>query len=99
MTEEQRKRVDNLVFESESLERFVATEIASDENYDLSTEEIVEAYVKYCHDRKWVTRSTATIEKRLVDQMLTTHGSLKSKHVERDGKRVDLNGYPNVRWA
>ena len=99
MTEEQRKRVDNLVFQSQSLERFVATEIVSDENYDLTTEEIVEAYVKYCHDRKWVTRSTATIEKRLVDQMLTTHGSLKSKHVERDGIRVDLNGYPNVRWA
>jgi phage/plasmid-associated DNA primase len=94
MTKEQKERVDALVFESQSLELFVSERITPDENADLSTEEIIGAYARFCRERKWKVVAVKTIERRLADLMLEFFGEQRSTHIERNKKRA--NGYKHV---
>ena len=94
MTKSQKMRVEKIIYESQSLELFVSTKIERKETFDLATEEIVEAYGKFCTDRKMSPLSRKTAERDLPDLMLAYFNSPKSNHIMRDGKRV--NGYPNV---
>lgn len=100
MSDEQRKRVDNLIYESQSLEIFLSKNVerrAEVDLADLSTEEIVAAFSAFCQGRNWKTPTQKTIERRLVDLMRQLFGSEKSNHIERNEERV--NGYPNVAFV
>jgi phage/plasmid-associated DNA primase len=105
LSPEQKKRVSDLLSESDSLRLFVAGRIVSDmtktdedESQSLTTEEIVGAYIKDCLDRQWIPVGYATAEKRLPDLMIQYFGITKSHDLLRPGKK-NQRGYWNVRFS
>jgi hypothetical protein len=94
MTDAQKKRVNDLIYESQALELFVEERIKEGEGTDLSSEEIVEAYAEFCRGNNWSSLPLKTVERRLVDLMLEHFNAHKHSRVIRNGKRV--NGYSNV---
>ena len=97
MTERQKARVDSIIYESQSLELFVTSQIRRQDGADLSTEEIVEAYSGFCNRHSWSVPTVKTIERRLVDLMLEHFNAPKNTHLRRNEVRV--NGYQNVALA
>ena len=94
LTDAQLGRIDQLLAESDSIRHFVKERIHPAEGSDLTTAEIVSAYLDYCSDQGWLAFSSKTVERNLPDLMLDLYRSALNTHVERNGKRQ--KGYPNV---
>jgi len=86
MTEPQGKTVDGLLAESDSLRHFLMENIVQDENADLSTTEIVEAYAEYCPRKGWNPKPITVIQRELESLMLGHFGTAKAHSIHRDGK-------------
>jgi phage/plasmid-associated DNA primase len=107
LNDAQQKRVSDLLSESDSLRLFVKNEIVwddtklgkdDDENYSLTSEEIITEYVEDCVKVKgWIPLPYAVAEKRLPDLMLQYFGITKSHGLKRGDK--SKRGWWNVRWA
>ena len=96
LTDAQRKRVDSLLAESDSLRRFVRERLARHEYGDVTTSEIQQAYAEYCADNGWNALPTAAVERTLPDIMLDEFHVTRSHCVERDGKKSN-RGWKRVR--
>ncbi|MFC1551909.1 DUF5906 domain-containing protein [Candidatus Latescibacterota bacterium] len=86
LTEKQDKIVDGLLAESESLKHFLVENVVQNENADLSTTEIVEAYADYCPLKGWNPKPITVIQRELESLMLELFGTSKSHSINRDGK-------------
>ena len=86
LTEAQDKIIDILLAESDSLRHFLVENVVQDENADLSTTEIVEAYAEYCPVKGWNPKPITVIYRELESLMLELFGTSKSHSIRRDDK-------------
>ena len=105
LSEVQKKRVEDLLSESESLALFVRENVVPDcvgpgNNGDkphrpsLTVDEIINRYQDFCQDKGWTPAPIAEVEKQLPDLMFRFLNVRKSHDIDRDGKA--RRGYWNV---
>lgn len=96
LTPIQQKRVDDLLFESNSVFNFVgdSVEVAADCN--VSTAELQVGYQEYCERRGWQALPERKFLTELPDAMLTLHRSVKRTDIKRDGK--NQRGFSGVAY-
>ncbi len=98
LNDNQKKRVDSLLAESESLELFVRNCIRKSADSSLRKEQIIEAYGEYCAYKKWDPMSLNLVQKRLPELMLEVHSVSQSNSitVEELGRTRSARGYRGV---
>ena len=91
----QRKRITDLLAESDSVMAFVTRRVVPEKQGKVHTRELFEAFTDFSlnHDLPPVTK--AAFNRRLRSEMLDAHGSVASENVERHGRRG--RGYLGVR--
>jgi phage/plasmid-associated DNA primase len=94
LTDRQQAVVDSLLSESDSLRHFLKARVVKAPSYNLTTNEIVEAYAEYCPQMGWDPLPITTIHRQIESLMLEEFQSAKSGSVERNGK--DQKGFRNV---
>ncbi len=75
--------VDALLAESDSLRHFLSDCVVSDENGDLSVNEIIESYAEYCPRKGWNPKPITIIRKELDGVMLELFKTIKSHSIKR----------------
>lgn len=98
ISEEQQRRVDDLLDESNALRSFVGNRIYRREGSNLATHQIVEAFFAFCEERGWTAGSAGTIERELGDVMMEIHRVAKSNSIEQAGGK-SAKGYRGVAFA
>jgi hypothetical protein len=88
LSEAQKKRVENLLNESDSIRIFLVCSVkkTGSENSDLTVRQIVEAYNEFCMERGWDPIAVSIVERQLPDLMSELFGVLKS-HDIKDGQK------------
>ncbi|MCS5573549.1 MAG: hypothetical protein NZ789_11495, partial [Pseudomonadales bacterium] len=97
LSQEQERRVDALLAESESVRHFVDHCLIRDNNSDVTSDESVQAYAEYCSDRAWNPLPITVVQQQLPDLMLEFFRAAKSNSVQRAGK--SQRGWRGVRLA
>lgn len=93
LTEKQRQLVDDLMSESNSLERFVKTMIRQKGGSTITVDEIEKKCADFCADRGWQIPEISKLHREIPDLMLREHGSAKSNSIKRaDGTRKGFRG-------
>ena len=95
LSKEQKGRTDALLDESEGILHFVKTHVKPDDDKDLTTDEIIEAYAVFCTQPGlgWYP-NRRQCERRLPDIMLQFFQTTSSNNILRNGRR--LRGYSKV---
>jgi putative DNA primase/helicase len=88
LTERQKKIVDSLLVESDSLRFFLRDRVQRAEGADLAVNEIVEAYAAFCPEMSWQPLSITDVHSSLEGLMLELFQVAKSHSVKRDGRSV-----------
>lgn len=83
LTEEQEARVVRLVSESNSVREFVRAWVAPSTDENVTTNELVEAYMKFCQDRDWHPLPAHTVQRQLPDAMMEVHHAAQRHDMER----------------
>jgi putative DNA primase/helicase len=96
LADPQRKRVDSLLAESDSLRLFVKERIERHSYGDVTCSELHAAYAAYCADQGWNPLPITTVERMLSDLMLELFQVPKAHSIERDGKKSN-RGWRKVR--
>jgi phage/plasmid-associated DNA primase len=98
LSNKQKGLVQKMLNESDSLRIFLKTQMVGtlSDNDDLTTDEIIEAYGKYCRDQGWDNLPASVIQRRLPDHMVEIFSAVQSENLKREGKRA--RGYRRVRW-
>jgi putative DNA primase/helicase len=86
LADEQMKIVDALLAESDSLRHFLVENVVQDEDSDLTTTEIIEAYAEYCPMKGWNPKPITIIQRELESLMLELFGTSKSNSITRENK-------------
>jgi hypothetical protein len=94
MSHDQKQRVEDLLFESESLARFVANYIIRAKRSSLSVEQIQEHYAKFCALKQWKPFQDKVFRRLLPDLMREHHFVSESHSIENDGR--NRRGYRNL---
>ena len=82
LSEAQQRRVEDLLNESDSIRIFLKQSVQRASEEALSVLQIVEAYNKFCMDRRWDPIAVSDVEKRLPDLMSELFGVLKSHDID-----------------
>ena len=84
--------------ESDSLRLFARAEIEAKKTgaHDLSTDEIIQGYFRYCQAKQWDMIPASKVQKMLPDIMSELFGVLKAHDINRCGKNV--RGFSGVRF-
>jgi hypothetical protein len=94
LTDRQRGVVDSLLAESDSLRVFLKERVECAGAFDLSVNEIVEAYAEFCPEQGWDPLPITMVHRDLEGLMLELFHVTKSHCVKRDGRSV--RGFFNV---
>jgi hypothetical protein len=95
LTERQRKVVDSLLAESDSLRFFLRDRVEHAADADVSVSELVEAYAAFCPDMGWKPLPITEVQNSLEGLMLELFQVAKSHSVKRDDRAV--RGFFGVR--
>jgi phage/plasmid-associated DNA primase len=96
LTEPQRKRIDSLLAESESLRVFLMERVSPHDYGDVTTAELMQAYAEFCGDRGWNPLPVTLFERQVGDLMMEIFHRPKSHDLERNGKKSN-RGWHGVR--
>jgi len=96
LTEAQRRRIDSLLAESDSLRLFVKARVGRDEYGDVTSAELHQSYAEFCADMGWTALPTAVVERNLPDIMLEEFHVTRAHSIERDGRKSN-RGWRKVR--
>jgi hypothetical protein len=93
----QKKRIEDLLNESDGLRLFLSEKLEEAPGCDLSTNEIISNYAHYSTAHGW-NMNTRQTELSLRDHMLELFGVLKSNDIKRgpSTKQTDVSGYHGV---
>ncbi len=86
LSETQKKTVEGLLAENDSLRYFLMEKVVHDPDADLSTTEIIEAYAEYCPLKGWNPKPITIIQRELQSLVLELFATSKSNSIKRDGK-------------
>ena len=86
LTDEQSRRVDDLLSESDSVRSFVRDCIERARGEDMTISELGTAYRDYCDAREWEPLRDREFQAQVPDAMLEYHRATKSHDLRRDGK-------------
>ncbi len=93
LTPGQQERIKSVVLESRSAEEFVIHGVTNQDHNDVTNDELHDAYVQFCHARKWQAAATKTFQMKLGDLMTGTHGVSQRNDIRRgDGCRRGYSG-------
>jgi P4 family phage/plasmid primase-like protien len=95
LTEAQRRRVDDLLSESDSVRSFVRECIETAHGAELTIQDVTAAYQDYCEDRDWEPLRDRQFQSELPDVMIEYHRAFKRNDIRQDGKSV--RGFRGVR--
>ena len=95
LSDAQRTRVDALLDESDSLRRFVESEVVREEGASVTVTEAIHAYAEFCATKGWNPLPITVIERQLPDLMLGIHQATKSQSIPREGR--SQRGFRRVR--
>ena len=87
----QENKVNNLLQESDPLTDFVRTRLVQDENGNVTTAELLEAFYSFCNERGWLLLPQRVVENRLPDYIYETFGLSKRTDIKREG--TNRRGY------
>lgn len=94
LTAAQRKRIDDLLDESDSLPKFCRERIRRSESGDLTKDEILEAYGEYCSERGWEAWPLHRAQSKLPEIMLREFSAAQSRSLRRNERAAQ--GYRKV---
>jgi P4 family phage/plasmid primase-like protien len=94
MSHDQKQRVEDLLFESESLARFVSNYIQREKGSCLSVEQIQDHYAKFCALKQWKPFQDKVFRRLLPDLMREHHYVSESHSIENDNSHC--RGYRNL---
>lgn len=97
LTEIQQKRIDDLLFESDSVFSFVENCVTKASHSDVTTAELQVGYQIYCENRGWEPMPARRFLLELPDAMLTVYCSVKRTDIKRDGK--NQRGFAGVAFS
>ena len=83
LTQEQQRRVDALLAESDSLRTFVNARVARDPDCSLTVDEITAEYENFCADLGWGAMTKAQAERGLGPLMMEIHRAAKRNDIQR----------------
>jgi P4 family phage/plasmid primase-like protien len=97
-TSAQKARVEDLLAESRSIEMFVKECVFKRKGCDISSDELVKAYIRYCELHGWRPVEAPKFQKYVVSHMVRHHQSSVGTHCirENNGKEGRVRGYPGV---
>jgi len=88
LTDAQRRRVDDLLSESDSVRSFVRESVAVAHGAEVAIIELMAAYRDYCEMRDWEPLRDRSFQAELPDAMLEFYRSPRRNDIRRDGKNV-----------
>ncbi len=100
LTEKQREARDALLLESDSISQFVRNGIERASGHDLTMEEIVKRYFKFCEGKGWQAKRIRQVKTELPGAMLEIHHVGKSNSITRSNsveKERTQRGFRGVR--
>ena len=95
LTEAQRRRVDDLLSESDSVRSFVRECVAACHRGEVATQDLAAAYRDYCEARDWEPLRERQFQAELPDAMLEFHRAGRRNDIRSGGKAV--RGFRGVR--
>ncbi len=94
LTQEQEARIERLVSESNSVQEFVRAWLTPEPRINVTTNELVEAYMEFCQERQWHPLPAHTVQRQLPDAMMEVHHVAPRHDVGRGGS--DHRGYDGI---
>ncbi len=88
LTDMQRRRVDDLLSESDSVRSFVRECVAVAHGAEVAIIELMAAYRDYCELRDWEPLRDRSFQAELPDAMLEFYRSPRRNDIRKDGKNV-----------
>jgi P4 family phage/plasmid primase-like protien len=100
LTDEQKKRVEDRINESDSLSLFLKERISRAILPDsgIGTSDILSAYSTFCHDHGWGQPSSKFIVNRLSELMPHLYGATSSNKI-RNAQGDYMRGYVGICWS
>jgi len=95
LTPEQKKRIDDLLAESDSLRAFVGSRVERDSVTTLTVDEIIGEYENFCADLGWSAKTKAQAERGLGPLMMEIHRAAKRNDIPRGNS--NKRGFMGVR--
>jgi P4 family phage/plasmid primase-like protien len=95
LTDRQKKRVFDLLAESDSVRAFVRDCVTPDAAADVTGDELCEAYAEYCDARGWTALPIRTVQNQLPDLLMECHRAGRRNDIRRNGKNA--RGFGRVR--
>lgn len=86
LSNEQHRRVDALLAESDSLRAFIRECVRLSPGDSATTDELTEAYSRFCDRMDWTPVSLQDAQRDLPDLMLSAFGLSRRNDVKREGK-------------
>ena len=90
----QRQIADSVIFESDGLRVFVKECLERRKGWDVTTEELKSAYVRFCERNGWNFQAGRYVERQLPDLLLEEFNAHKSNSIKRDGRSA--RGFRNL---
>ena len=91
----QRRKVENLLAESDSVTHFIMERVHKDPGATVSNDEFITAYGEYCAERGWVAMEQAKLQRVINQKMLELRQVTQSHSLE--GKGRSKRGFRNIR--
>lgn len=94
LTEEQTKRVDALLCESDSVRHFVSESVEEATGNDITVSELLTAYNNFCDEQGWQAVTVRQFEHQVSDIMMEIHRVAKRTDIKRNDK--NQRGFAHV---
>lgn len=92
-------RVEKLILRSEPVETFVNRHIVSDPESDVTSQELLDAFGRFCHVRGWPSGTEDDFFKKVGPILTEKFGVSRSRSISREsgGKSREITGWRSVR--
>ena len=94
MTEDQIRRVDALLCESDSVRHFVSESVGKQDGSDVTVSELLTAYNNFCDEQAWQAVTVRQFEHQVSDIMMEIHRVAKRTDIKRNDK--NQRGFAHV---
>ena len=94
LTEDQRKRIECLLADSDNVAEFVAGHLQKKDGLDVTTDELLLGYHRICQEKNWKPVAAHTFQTRLPDLLAGHLNVTRRNDIKRDGRTV--RGFKHV---